>query len=120
MGARHSIGASKITAAGQAGISHYILVVKPSEDEPQALGFARPETAFEINCKSLPSAATRNLHLHLQPPQLAALEALRGTGYLVFELLALGIGTDKNGDQLVQAEWSIAVGHSDWIPILGL
>ena len=89
--------------------------MNPSEGEPQALGFARPEAAFEINCKPFKSTATPNLHLHLQPAQLAALEALRGTGDLVFELLALGIGTDENGDQHVQGDWRISVARSDWI-----
>ena len=99
----------------RASITGARVTVKPSEGEPQALGFARPETAFEINCKPFSSLATPNLHLHLQLAQLAALEALRGTGDLVFELLASGIGTDENGDQHVQGDWRITVARSDWI-----
>lgn len=102
----------------RASITGARVTVNPSEGEPQALGFARPEAAFEINCKPSKSTAAQNLHLHLQPAQLAALEALRGTGDLVFELLALGIGTDENGDQHVQGDWRIPVARSDWIKIL--
>jgi len=113
-------GLSVTIDADEAGVRRASIIgarvtVNPSEGEPQALGFARPETAFEIKCKPLPSAETHNLHLHLQPAQLTALEALRGTGDLVFELLASGIGTDKNGDQFVQDDWRIAVARSDWI-----
>ena len=99
----------------RASIAGTRVTVKAGEGERQTLGFARPETPFEIVCKSGGSTMTPDLHLYLQPGQLAALETLRGTGDLNFEFLASGTGTDENGEQYVHGHWRILVSRSDWI-----
>ena len=99
----------------RASIAGARITVTTSEGEARALGFARPEQPFEIACRSFSSTATPSLHLRLQPGQLAALETLRGTGDLSFELLASGNGADENGEQFVQGDWRVRVSRSDWI-----
>ena len=58
---------------------------------------------------------TPELHLNLQPGQLAALETRRGTGDLSFEFVASGTDNDENGEQHVHGDWRIRVSRSDWI-----
>lgn len=84
-----------------------------------SLGFAWPEDPFEIIAGPHPSAMTPGLHLPLQPGQIAALEALRGTGDLTFELLMTGTGIDQNGEQRVQEDIRVVVPRSEWIKKLG-
>ena len=91
------------------------VTVRPGEDEPQVLGFARPEGPLEVICRSSSSRATPTLHLPVQPGQIAALEALRGTGDLDFAFLASGTGADEDGEQHVQGDWRVGVSRSDWI-----
>ena len=101
--------------ARRASIIGARVTVKPSEGEPQALGFARSERPFEVVSSPYVSTSTPDLHLYLQPGQLAALEALRETGDLSFDLLASGTGTDEHGEQHVQGHWHSRVSRSDWI-----
>ena len=91
------------------------VTVKASEGEAQAMGFARSERPFEVVSRPHVSTSAHDLHLYLQPGQLAALEALRETGDLSFELLASGTGTDEHGEQHVQGHWHSRVSRSDWI-----
>ena len=91
------------------------VTVKPDKGERRPLGFARPEAPFEIDCKPFSSTITPSLHLKLHRGQLAALETLRGSGDLNFELTVSGTGVDENGDQHVYDNWRVRVSHSDWI-----
>ena len=99
----------------RASISGARTFVTPDDGTPRALGFAHPVQPFEIACKPHGSTATPSLHLHLQPGQLDALEKLRGTGDLSFELQASGTGTDGYGEQHVQGDWRVRVPRSEWI-----
>jgi len=99
---RASIMGARVTVKAGAGKSH-------------ALGFARPETPFEIITNKFASTMTPALTLTLQPGQLAALEELRGTGDLDFELLASGIGSGQHGLEQVQDTWRVHIPRSDWI-----
>lgn len=103
------------TVSRRASITGARVTLKPSAGGQHSLGFARPEGPFEIVCKPSGSAATPGLHLILQPGQIAAIETLRGTGDLTFELLAVGMGTDENGEHQVQDEWRVTVPRSEWI-----
>ena len=91
------------------------ITVRPNDDEPQSLGFARPESPFEITSTSGGTTESHDLYLYLQPGQLAALETLRGTGDLSFEFAASGTGFDENGEQYVRGDWRHRVSRSDWI-----
>ena len=93
--------------------------VSSSAGEPQALGFARPGQPFEIVCKPYISSTSHTLHLYLQPVELAALETLRGTDELSFELLAQGTGFDGEVEALFQDRWHWREPRSDWIARLG-
>ena len=103
----------------RASISGARTFVTPDEGTPRALGFAHPVQPFEIVCKPHGSTETPSLHLHLQPGQLDALEKLRGTGNLSFELQASGTGTDGQREQRVQGDWRVRVPRSEWIEQLG-
>jgi hypothetical protein len=58
---------------------------------------------------------TPALILPVSPGQLAAIEALRGTDNLQFELLVTGSGIGESGSQQVQDTWRIDVPRSKWI-----
>jgi len=81
----------------------------------ESLGFARPEAPFDIVSKTCGTAMTPSLHLTIQPGQVAAIETLRDTGDLTFELLAIGTGVDKNGEHQIQDKWRIVEPRSEWI-----
>jgi hypothetical protein len=81
----------------------------------QPVGFARPESSFDIRQGPHPHRMTPALVLPLQPGQVAAAERLRDTGDVTFELLATGAGTAPNGDQHVQDQWRIDIPRSDWL-----
>lgn len=95
------------------------ITVKPDGGKGCQLGFARPEGPFEIIAYPHQSSMTPGLYLPLQPGQIAALEVLRGTGDLTFELMMTGAGIDQNGAQQVQEEMRVTVSRSDWIRKLG-
>jgi len=99
----------------RASIEGARITVKPDGGRACSLGFARPEGPFEIIARPYPSSMTPGLYLPLQPGQIAALETLRGTGDLAFELLMTGTGIDQNGKQQVQEEIRITVPRSEWI-----
>jgi hypothetical protein len=81
----------------------------------QPVGFARPESSFEIRQGPHPYRMTPALVLTLQPGQVTAIERLRDAGDVVFELLATGVGTAQNGDQDIQDQWRIDIARSDWL-----
>lgn len=83
--------------------------------QKQSLGFARSESPFDIVSANHPSSMTPSLHLYLDAIQVANIEALREESDLGFELLANGVGSNVNGEHLVQDEWRITVARSDWI-----
>lgn len=91
------------------------VTVKSSGDRAQSLGFARPESPFEIITYNSSTSMTPALILPLQPGQLAALEEQRGAGDLDFELLVNGIGTDQRSLTQVQDTWRKHIPRSDWI-----
>ncbi|MEO9904329.1 MULTISPECIES: hypothetical protein [Alphaproteobacteria] len=103
------------SALREASITGARVTLTPSSGRTESLGFARPEGPFEIACKASVSTMTPGLHLILQPTQIAAIEALRGTGDLTFELLAVGTGIDEQGRHPVQDDWRVTVPRSDWI-----
>lgn len=89
--------------------------VHPDDGETRTLGFARPESPFEVSSTRGGVTESHDLYLYLQPSQLAALEALRGTGDLSFHFTASGTGFDENGEQYVLGDWRHRVPRSDWI-----
>ncbi|WP_200371978.1 hypothetical protein [Rhodovibrio salinarum] len=89
--------------------------VSGAEGRRCELGYARPEQPFYIKQHDFQSSMTPALILPLQPGQVAALETLRGTSDLDFELTVVGTGFDKNGEQQVQDTWRAHVSRSDWI-----
>ena len=91
--------------------------VSATPDETQRLGFARPEEPFEVTSE-LRGSRTRVLHLHLHPGQLSALETLRGTGDLTFDLLLIGAGVSAQPHEQVQDSQRIEVPRSRWIDML--
>ena len=91
------------------------ITVRPDDGEPRVLGFARPERPFEISSVRGGATESHDLYLYLQPGQLAALEALRGTGDLNFAFAASGTGLDENGEQYVYGDWRHRVPRSDWV-----
>ncbi|MEQ9069019.1 MAG: hypothetical protein RLO18_19965, partial [Gimesia chilikensis] len=103
------------TDVRRASIDGARIMLKPSNGGQHSLGFARPEGPFEIIGRQHQSSMTPSLHLYVQPGQVAAIETLRGTGDLNFELLISGSGTDENGEHQVQGEWRINVARSEWI-----
>lgn len=103
----------------RAAIAGARVSVKADSGNSRDLGFARPEQPIEIRQHEFPSGMTPALVLTLQPNQLAALETLRGTSNLDFELLAFGTGVDANGEQQVQDKWRVHIPRSDWIKKLG-
>lgn len=55
------------------------------------------------------------LVMALQPGQLAAIERSGETGDVAFELQAIGVGTDQNGEHPVQDDWRFPIPRSDWL-----
>lgn len=84
-----------------------------SSEKP--VGFARPESSFEIKQGPYPNRMTPILVLPIQPGQLAAIERLRNAGDVTFELRVSGVGSDQNGVHPVQGEWRVSVPRSDWL-----
>ena len=99
----------------RASVAGARVTVRPDDGEPRILGFARPESPFDISSAFGGSTQSHDLYLYLQPGQLAALEMLRGTGDLAFEFAATGTGSDENGEQYVRGDWRHRVPRSDWI-----
>ena len=91
------------------------VTVRSDDGDLHNLGFARPETPFYISSTSGGSTESHDLYLYLQPGQLAALDALRGTDDLSFEFAACGTGSNKNGPAYVVGDWRHRVSRSDWI-----
>jgi hypothetical protein len=81
----------------------------------QPVGFARPESSFEIRQGQYQSRMTQALIVPLQPGQVVAIERLRDCGDVAFELLVTGVGTTQNGDQHIQDRWRIDIPRSDWL-----
>lgn len=98
---RASIVGARVTLKTEAGVHQ--------------LGFARPEAPFDVIARQHQSTMTPGLYMTLQPGQLAAIERLRGTGDLEFEMLAAGNGFDKDGEHYVQDTWRVQVPRSEWI-----
>ena len=94
------------------------VVVLPSVGEPHPLGFARPEQPIQLVCGEFEGSASPTLRLNLLPNQIAALEALRETGDLTFELTFAGTGVDRHGDQHLLCECSVSVPRSEWLQTL--
>lgn len=61
----------------RASIAGSRISVRPDDGKPWELGFARPETPLEITSMLGGMTASHDLHLYLQPGQLAALESLQ-------------------------------------------
>ena len=80
-----------------------------------ACGFARPEGRFEIQQHECQLTMTPSVVLPIQPSQLAAIENLRGTSALDFELQAAGFGINQHAEHEVQDAWRVHVPRSDWI-----
>lgn len=89
--------------------------IKTDGNGAMPIGFARPESFLEIKQGRYSRRMTESLVLSLQPGQLAAIERLRDSGDVAFDLLVSAVGTDESGDYPVQDEWHIHVPRSDWI-----
>lgn len=89
--------------------------VQTANNQRQSLGFALPEGALEIETKPHPNTMTPGLYMTIQPGQVAALETLRGTGSIEFELEAVGTGVGEHGKQPVQDSWRTTIPKSEWI-----
>ena len=72
---------------GRASISGASVTIKTRNNEQHTVGFARPETPLIFAAKSNESRQSSALFLRLYPGQLTAMETLRGTGDIDFELL---------------------------------
>ncbi|MGE0256984.1 MAG: hypothetical protein AB7N54_20350 [Alphaproteobacteria bacterium] len=107
-------------ATRRASIHGARVIIRFSNGKQQALGFARPEGVFDIVARQFPANSTPDLHLYLQPGQLAAIESLRSAGDLEFELLFTGGGLDESGQRHVQEQCRIHLPRSDWIKKLGV
>lgn len=79
------------------------------------LGFARPEKPFDIITHRSPSSTTPVLVLPIQPGQVAAIETLRGSNDLDFELNVAGTGMHEGILHQVYDTWRTHVSRSDWI-----
>jgi hypothetical protein len=89
--------------------------VKGANKSMASIGFARPELPTVIRQYEFRSSSTPVFVLTLQAGQLAALEALRGTSDLDFELLVMGTGDSSSGEQQIQDTCRLHVPRSDWI-----
>ena len=94
------------------------VTARANESEPQPLGFARPEQPADVVCRPHVSLATPTFHLYLQPAHLAALETLRASGDLTFELRLSGTAADHNGEQYVHGACTAVVPRSTWLETL--
>lgn len=79
------------------------------------LGFARSDRRLDIETGSHQQRTAATLSLQLQPRQLAAIERLRGTDDLYFELEVTGTGTGRTGAGPVQDVLRCHVPRSQWI-----
>ena len=91
------------------------VTLRTNRSGPQPVGFARPESVFDIRQGPYPNRMTPVLVLPIQPGQLAAIERFRAAGDVTFELLVTGVGTDQNGDQPTQDQWRVEIPRSDWL-----
>ena len=98
----------------RASVAGARIVVASAQGEA-ALGFARPEQPFEVACAAYVAQQTSSLHLDLQPTQLAALESLRDTGDMAFEIAAMGVGVDKGSETHLVGRGRVTVPCSEWI-----
>ena len=92
--------------------------VSGGEGQTHRLGFARPEEPFAITSKPFTSRVTHSHRFHLHPSQLSALETLRGTEDLTFDLLVIGTGVDGQHEHQVQDNSQVSVPRSEWIDML--
>lgn len=81
----------------------------------QELGYATPQWPFEVIAHQHQINMSPGLILSLQYSQINALEDLRDTGDLDFELLVFGKGFDANGEHTVQETLRTHVPKSVWI-----
>lgn len=79
------------------------------------LGFARTDGRLEIVARRHQDRITPTLSLTLQPGQLAAIEKLRGTGDLHFDLGVTGTGSGRTGEGAVHNVLRCNVPRSEWI-----
>lgn len=100
---------------GRASISGASVTIKTRNNEQHTVDFARPEAPLIFAARSNESRQSSALFLRLYPGQLTAMETLRGTGDIDFELLFVGIGDDGYGDQPMQDNIRIHVPRSDWL-----
>ncbi len=91
------------------------VVAKPSRGDPRRLGFARREQPIEVECRPHMSTSTPNIHISLQPGQVAALEELRAAGDLTLDLSLWGNAVDHQGESHFHGECSIRVPRSEWL-----
>ena len=94
------------------------ITVQSSEGDVRPLGFARPQQPFQLVCKDFVDRPSCSLHLSLHPGQIAALEELRDSGELTFQLWFAGTGMDDHGEQYLHGELSGRVPRSDWLQTL--
>jgi hypothetical protein len=89
--------------------------IKTGPKERHLVGFARPETPLVFTTGAYEAPTGSTLMLPLQPGQLAAIEELRGTGDLEFELLVKGIGRIREVEQPIHETWTRRVPRSEWL-----
>jgi len=79
------------------------------------LGFARPERQFSFIQHTHPLNQQCDFFLTLHPGQLAALDRVRGTSDLDFNLLIHGVARSSQGAQDVQDDQRFHIPQSQWI-----
>ena len=79
------------------------------------LGLARSDRQVEIQTGAHQQRTAATLSLPLQPGQLAAIERLRGTGTLHFELTITGTAVGRTGAGPIHDVLHCHVPRSDWI-----
>ena len=86
-----------------------------SGEQARDLGFARPDGRLEIVTGQHFEKRAPILHLPIQPGQLTALEELRDTDDLNFELHFTGTGWNRTVEVTVNDSLTCNVPRSDWI-----
>ena len=96
--------------------------VKAGSGQYDDLGFAYPESRVEIETKKFSNRITRILSLPLQYSQINAMDTLRGTDDLCFEILVNGRGFTQIGENVIkinnQQILHRIITRSDWIATL--
>ena len=91
------------------------VLVKSKSSTTQRVGFARPESPFNVVQYVNNSSVTQTLSLLVQPAQLAAIESLRNQDDIVFEFHLSTNGTSETGEQATQEQWWLEISRSDWL-----